>query len=448
MSTSTKTVAVRAAALLFAVAVFEGCVSTDTETGNAINDLRYGDGTVAVKWSGDLATNSTYSTALGEVEAGRVDMLLGKHQSSQQWFRTAVERTMDRNEAQPQIKLGDVGNTVLASTITDDRTREYAISPYELNMALEYAILTEEFCGMREDALVDCRLAAYVMDNLAETYGADVAKEAENTSTNAAVSSVYQEQAAALDEVIAKTRNSWENPLLWWLTGVLFEASGDKEAASQSYMRAKALKPENTIFAEDALKVRTRKSPASGLAKLVVVCGEDFISERKSLKIPVPVYTAMSIDIPMYEDKAYTPKTIMISVDGAAPTQAELALNVQSLAYRDLREHLPGIITRNITRALVQAGAQAAVNITGNRYAKLAVLAMNAVASAVRSSDIRCWRTLPMSEQVWRNDSLKPGKHRLDINFGYGYGSVSTEVTLKAGQTAIIYVNSKEPKKQ
>ena len=77
------------------------------------------------------------------------------------------------------MKLSDWGNTALSSTVTDDRTRQYYLPPYEINLALEYGIIAQLFAGRRDDALIDARLSIYVQDTLAETCGADLAKEPE-----------------------------------------------------------------------------------------------------------------------------------------------------------------------------------------------------------------------------------------------------------------------------
>ena len=106
------------AASAFALA---GCVSVDTDAAGAIEAMKRGDFAAAEEWSVDLA-DSHYSKNLGMVEAGRVSMLSGDFVKADSWFRRGVDTAVDRKEQNPKIKLGDVGNTVLASTITDDRT--------------------------------------------------------------------------------------------------------------------------------------------------------------------------------------------------------------------------------------------------------------------------------------------------------------------------------------
>ena len=429
--------------LLLLASSFCGCVSVQEKALAARQELVGGDAAHALAWADDLALDSSYSKNLGAVEAGRVRLLTGDFSGAETWFRQAVDSAVDRNERAPKIKVGDVGNTLLASTVTDDRTREYYLAPYELNLALEYAILTQALNGRREDALVDARLAVYVQDNLAETYGADVQKgvAGSDAKANQSASSASATQTAQLVEMMAASRNSWENPVLWWLTGVLFEADGAMDMAWQSYRKARAVCANNAVFARDAARADAeRPTPARGRAKLVILYEEGFVPLRESLKIPVPLYTGFGIDIPMYQKAdrvAYRPNEVAIS--GATNlVRAAPALDVRALAARDLSEQLPGVILRNITRAAVQAGAQAAANAAGNEYAQLAVFIVNLCITAAREADTRSWATLPDGQQVWSEDDMAPGTYQLGVNVNGR--TISTPVTLAPNETKILWL--------
>ena len=418
-----------------------GCVSVDEDARAAREAVRAGAPAQAVAWAETVAAESVYSKSLGTVEAGRLALLAGDSAKAERWFRAAVDSAVDRKESSPDIKLGDVGNTALAATVTDDRTRTYYLAPYEINLALGYGILAELMNGKREDALVDARLAVYIQDSLAKTYGADLQKAAASSDAQAtsAGARVCADQSAALREMMAATRNSWENPVLWWLTGALFEADGETEMAGQSYRKAAACRPDNPVFAKAAARADANvRTPARGCAKLLVLYEEGLVPQREALKIPVPIYTAMSIDIPTYGDKtAYRPNAVAISgvtnLVAAAP-----ALDVRALAARDLDERLPGVVVRNITRAAVQAGAQAAVNASGNEYAQLAVFAANAVVSAVRRADTRSWVTLPDGQQVWSEDAMPPGAYKLGV--AVNGRTISVPVTLAAGDVKLVWI--------
>lgn len=427
------------AALTLSLA-FSGCLSLDEEARAARAALDTAESSAAVRWSEELANESSYSQNLGLVEAGRVRLLRGETAAAETYFRRAVDSAVDRKEKEPKIKLGDVGNTLLASTLTDDRTRQYYLAPYELNLALQYGILAQLFNGRREDALVDARLAVYLQDSLAKTYGADVGTKpkGDDAKANRAANGVYAREHARMEALMAGTRNSWENPALWWLTGVLFEMDGDLEMAWQSYRKAHAVLPENPIFSADAMRADVGvRMPREGNSRLVVIYEEGFVPMREALKVPVPIYTGMAIDIPVYRSTAYSPNAV--SVSGAEKLVAAApAVNVRALAARDLDEHLPGIILRNVTRAAVQAGAQAAVNANGNEYAQIAMFVGNAVISALRSADTRSWVTLPDGQQVWQETAMKPGEYQLGVSVNGR--TVTVPVALKPGETRIVWI--------
>ncbi len=426
---------------VLALAVFAGCVSVEEDARAAREAIRAGTPAAAVAWGEDLAINSTYSKNLGTVEAGRLALLAGDAGKAEQWFRAAIDSAVDRKENTPDIKLGDVGNALLAATVTDDRTRDYYLAPYEINLALGYGILAELMDGKREDALVDARLAVYIQDSLAKTYGEDLEKSSASSDAQAtsAGAGICANESAALQEMMASTRNSWENPVLWWLTGALFESDGEMEMAAQSYRKAAACRPDNPVFVSATARAdRGVRTPERGRAKLLVLYEEGLVPQRESLKIPVPIYTAMSIDIPTYGDKtAYQPNRVAISgltnLVAATP-----ALDIRALAARDLSERLPGIVIRNITRAAVQAGAQTAVNAAGNEYAQLAVFAANAVVSAIRRADTRSWVSLPDGQQVWSEDAMVPGSYQIGVTVNGR--TVTVPITLGADDVKLVWI--------
>ncbi len=415
-----------------------GCFSVDSAAAEARKALLQGDMPRVCAWAEELATNSSYSAALGYVEAGRARFLAGDFAASESWFRRAIDSSVKRSESGPRINLTDVGNTALAATVTDDRTRQYTLGAYELNLALQYGILAEVLNNKYEEALVDSRLAIYVQDTLAEKLGGDlVAPSSSTNQSELAAQNICEGQDAALDDLIAGTRNSWENPVLWWLTGILFETNGELDFAQQSYRKAHAIRPENTLFAADAARFAVGKPqqrlPKKGKARIVVLYDAGLVPMRESLKVPVPIYTGMAIDIPVYREKRTTYGTLQ--VDGS---QGSLGLDVTALAARDLKEQLPGIVTRNVTRAAVQAAAQAAVNNAGNEYAQIGVFAANAIISALRRADTRSWLTLPAQTQVATVEDITPGAYALKLTTVHGV--TTFECTLKADETRLIYV--------
>lgn len=429
----------RLTAFAAACLLLSGCLSYDQEAANAVAAIACGDASSALKWSTDLA-DSSRSSRLGVVETGRIAMLAASNTLSEACFRHAIDSAIDHKEKDAVIKLGDAVGTAMAATVTDDWSMEYYLSPYEINLALEYGILAQLFNGKREDALVDARLACYVQDRLGDEYGADLKKKGEGSENREEIDRIVGEQNQALNEMIAATRNSWENPVLWWLTGVLFEADGDWEAAGQSYRRAGTTGSGNPFFEADMRRAGAAlRTPAPGRAKLVVVYEDGFVPRRAALKIPLRIYATMSIDIPTYLNiGAYAPHTITFC-GSRGPQSAALGLNVRSLAGRTLSESMPGIITRNVTRAAVNVGIQAAGRSSNNDYVKLGAEVVNLVMIATRQADTRSWVTLPDAQYVWCDGDMAPGDYQLAVTID-GVPS-SVPVSLSAGGTTVLWIS-------
>lgn len=436
----------RLAAFAALCLLLAGCLSYDQGAANAVAAVGRGDAASALKWSEDLA-DSSRSSRLGVVETGRISMLAGSNTLAEACFRKAIDAAIDHQEKDPVIKLGDAAGTAMAATVTDDWSIEYYLSPYEINLALEYGILAQLFNGRREDALVDARLAIYVQDKLGDEYGADLKKREETggqgdpEKTRGEVDRIVGEQNVGLNEMIAATRNSWENPVLWWLTGVLLEADGDWEGAGQSYRRAGTTGAGNPFFEADMKRVDTGlRTPTAGKSKLVVIFEDGFVPRRAALKIPLRLYATMSIDIPTYQNVgAYAPRTVLFAGSKGA-TPAALGLNVRSLAGRTLSEAMPGIITRNVTRAAVNVGIQAAGRASGNNYVKLGAEIANLIMVCAREADTRTWVTLPEAQYVWCDGDMVSG----DYQFGVTVDGVSSTVpvSLAAGETKLMWISN------
>ena len=422
-----------------------GCLSYDQGAANAVAAIGRGDVASALKWSEDLAESSR-SSRLGVVETGRISMLAGSNTLAEACFRKAIDAAIDHKEKDPVVKLGDAAGTAMAATMTDDWSIEYYLSPYEINLALEYGIVAQLFNGRREDALVDARLAVYVQDKLGDEYGADLKKREEGGEmrdegkTKGEVDRIVGEQGQALNEMIAATRNSWENPVLWWLAGILMEADGDWEGAAQSYRRAGTTGAGNPFFEADMNRADTGlRTPSAERAKLVVIFEDGFVPRRAALKIPLRIYATMSIDIPTYTGVgAYVPRSVSFA-GSKGSTPAALGLNVRSLAGRTLSEAMPGIIVRNVTRAAVNVGIQAAGRASGNDYVKLGAEIANLIMVCARDADTRSWVTLPEAQYVWCDGDMAPGDYRFGVTVD-GISSV-VPVSLAAGETKLLWIS-------
>lgn len=433
-----------------------GCVSTNSSVDRSLGSLRVGDDPVALQWSEDLK-HSFYSKKLGLLETGRVRMLSGDFVGSSTNFGAVIDSVIERTENGPVIKVGDVGANVMAGTVTDDRTRAYNVPPYEFVEALHYQILNDIFMGKRDDALVEGRRAVFAQDAIADKYGKDLAVQ-NSGGTNSVALGKVNDQMKAMDPVIELTRCSYENGLVWYLCGVLFELDHDQADASLSFRKSWELLPGNPYVLKDFLRlIRTQDQEAykkaverSGVdpktlvkpdSEIILLFDENFVPQRQSVKIPIPVpgvNTLTSADFPMYVAPAYAPMAVEIRENGQSLGVSALALSVQSLAYRDLKEKMPGIVVRNVTRIGTRVAAQAVAN-NANDYAKYGVMLFNAASALINRADTRAWYTLPMSTQLYRG-GVAPGSHTLELrNPVTGY-TLQIPVSVAQGETRLIWV--------
>ncbi|MFA6174330.1 MAG: hypothetical protein WC334_06090 [Kiritimatiellales bacterium] len=439
-----------------------GCATHSQNAGMAITKLKTGDTDTALRWSEKLK-QSTFSKDLGYLESGRVKMLSGDFAGSRADFATEIDKVLEETETGPAIRAGSIGSTLAASTVTDDTLREYQLSPYELIQLLHYQTLNYFFSGDPEGAGVEMRRTVFAQDAIAEKYSGEIEKAQEHASANQAKAmDTVQAKMAAMGPALERTSSSYENGLAWYFCGLVFEKQGDAANASLCYRKAWELAPGNTCVLKDFLRMlRTQDQQAfNGLAaqnnvnvnsltrsstEIVVLYEDSMISQRQAEKIPVPIpdfrgaIILVSIDFPFYYDAAYMPKPLTIEDGGTVLGTTEPAAYLQSLAYRDLKDKMPGIVVRNVTRAATKVIAQEVANNRNDDLVKFGMMAINAVSSLASTSDTRAWYSIPMVTHLYRGP-ISPGAHTLQFR-NTATGSIFTvPVTVTDGETRLVWI--------
>lgn len=443
---------------LVALLATVGCVSTNPGVDRALSGLRAGNDPVALAWSEKLK-HSTYSRELGFVETGRVRMLSGDFLGSSTNFAAAIDTVIEETESGPVFKLGDAGATVMAGTITDDRTRPYHLPAYEFIHALQYQMLNHLFLGQRDAATVEARRAVFAQDQIAEKYGKEVEEARVQAASGQSANSmgVVEGRMQEMAPVIEMTRSSYENGLAWYLSGLLLEEDKDQANAALAYRKAWELIPGNPYVQKDFLRtLRTQDfeafktlaaqagTDAAALARapteLVVIVEEGFVPQRHSMKVPLPIGSAVvSVDFPFYQDPAHIPMAVEVMENGRSCGLSALALSVQSLAYRDLKEKMPGVVVRNVTRATTRIVAQEAARNAGNDGVQAAIFLATAVATAINKADTRAWYTLPTVAHLYRG-ACQPGEHTIELRNQTNGFVTRFPVKVAEGETRLVWV--------
>ena len=375
---------------------FCGCRTSYQEAVAARQDVMFGPGNYARERATKMA-NSTVNRKLGSLELGRLKMLEGDFSGSSEVLGSQLEELFDETNEGPVLKKGQIAGNILAGTVGDDRAIPYELPAFELLFGLQYQALNALALGTPDNARVFLRRATSVQEQLKE--------ELERPQDGASGSTTDDKQNAqnastASDQITAKlapvadmVRASYENALAWYLMGLFYSKENDASNAAIAYREAGRINPAILPF--------TNPVPGAG-QDVIVVYEEDLVDIQEPLKIPLPFGgTIWSVDFPVYGAPPHTPAQIAVEVGGAVTATCVPVVNVQALAYRNLKDRIPGVATRNVTRAAVKIAAQQVVNHinTGNSYANLAlragVFAFNAFSTVITEADTRGWQTVP-----------------------------------------------------
>lgn len=440
--------------------ILTGCTTYSENARMAMSRLKQGDSSYALNWSEKLKTKPR-NHSLGSMESGRIRMLAGDFKGSRSEFEAEIDRVIEETESGPVFRVGSAGSMLLASTFADDTVRKYELSPYEIIQLLHYQTLNYILCGDVDGAEVEMRRTVAAQDAIADHYAKEIQEDqekarAEQVEAIAAVQTTLDE----LEPTLERTRSSYENGLAWYFCGVLFEKQADEANAALCYRKAWELAPTNQCIRTDFLRMlRTQdlqlfselvestatdsNSLTRGTTEVIVLYEESLISQRRTRKIPVPIpdfdkaVTLISIDIPFYNDPAYEPYPLTLSSGGSVLGTTEPAVYLQSLAYQDLKEKMPGIVVRNITRAATKVGTQYAVSSYNDDLFSILMMVFNASTSIAATSDTRAWYSIPMVSHVYRG-SIAAGVHSLQ--FDLAGSAITVPVSVADGETRLVWI--------
>ena len=442
--------------------VSSGCATHSQNAGMAISRMKAGDTAAALRWSEKLK-QSVFSKDLGYLESGRIKMLSGDFAGSRADFAAAIDKVIDETENGPVIRVGSIGSTVAASTVADDTVRNYELSSYEIIQLLHYQALNYLFSGDPEGASVEMRRTVFAQDAIAEKYSKEIAKaQATSNANQVKAMNAVQAKMANMGPVLERVSSSYENGMAWYFCGLVFEKQGDAANAALCYRKAYELAPGNACILKDFLRMlRTQdqqafdglvvqynvdvKSLVRSPAEIVVLYEESVISERKAEKIPIPIpdfrgaITLVAADFPVYTDPAYTPVPLVLADGGADIGTTEPAVYLQSLAYRDLKDKMPGVVVRNVTRAVTKVAAQQVANNRNDDLMKIGMMAINAASSLATTADTRAWYSIPMVTHLYRGP-LSAGTHTLECRNPVSGKTFTIPVSVADGETRLVWI--------
>jgi hypothetical protein len=319
--------------------------------------------------------------------------------------------------------IGIVG-TYLINVSLNDRTRRYDGQDYEkvflsARLALDHVLLNNF-----EHARVEMK-KTFEREKLIESFReheylqikAESEKQGISFSTDELGNGGYPVNDLDSPEIRA-LKNGYQNAFAHYLSGYFFEMNGEYSLAAPGYRNALALRPDSKLIRDKVNKVGQAK-PGPRQADVLFVVESGFAPAWKTVRVKMPVRTKegtmiqhLSFPILAPDHNVFVPPSLRV---GEKTLTVETIINVNALAYRQLKDQLPGIIARAVFRAVSHAqGRAASIAAQRNEAAKRQKKGKKPKktygkpddgsehADFLEQADERSWRTLPSQLAIAR----------------------------------------------
>lgn len=383
---------------------------------------------------------------LDNFEKGRV-AILNQDYSNGKAFLEKSDQAVRVEQEKATISLSDTATSV-GSLAVNDNLNIYRPADYELGFLHLYLGLTYVHSNDLEGALVEMRRANQVQEQARKD------REAQLESAQKEMAS--QGLSPNLGSILAnypdagKTLQSVQNGYLFYLSALLYEASGDINSAYVDYRRALAVSPDNQDVIDGTKRAAKRLGMSqdlsllekrygkvqplpNGKSRVIVIAEQGVVKALDGWKQALPIFDSKggtawySMALPYYRD---TPKQTFAPLQLNQQTMdSEVLVDVDAMAARDLTERMPALILRQALRVVAkeQLRRQAAKDDVGN-------LLFNVWNTLTEQPDTRSWLTLP--EQVnSASRVVSPGKQVLTV------GGQDYSFDVAQGRTVLVWLS-------
>lgn len=231
---------------------------------------------------------------------------------------------------------------------------------------------------------------------------------------------------------VVDLRNSYQSAFGHYLAGFVYEQAGESSLAAAGYRQAIELRPDVKSL-QDALSgldARARKrTPKSTDVLLVIEAGK--IPQKTSTTIPLPVPTHNGLVIvptsfPSLTPPVPNPLPTSITVNGKA-VDVSVITSYDSMARRELKDSMPGVITRGTIRAIAKGVINSEMQSRAGIFGSILSTILTTV---TEKADTRTWSSLPSHVAVARLD-LAPGKYTIDV------GGLASEIEVTGAHSLV-----------
>jgi hypothetical protein len=395
------------------------------------------------------------SYALSLLEKARLEYLAGNNEYSQQDF-FQVYQLLQKAQQAAKIELSR-GVENLSAMLSNDNAVRYDIPLYEQSMLHSYQALNYLQQKDLSGALVEIRRANLVQhqalkENIDSTYRAKNKLENDHLSISGLANN-YPDMST----VIGKIKNGFQNAYTFYLSGVIYEAAGQLNDAYIDYKKALEIYPNNSYLQLDVWRLAnilhmtddirlyeeqfsqeiTLYNNKVNQGQIFVIAENGIVAAKQEKAINLPVYTRhnemrfYSVALPSYENHLNVYSPIALEYQGKSYHAQEI-VRVQSLAAKQLKDQLPMIIARQISRLVAKEELRQQMQRKGGDLGNIFASLYN---MATEKADTRSWSTLPDSIQIMRLN-LASGTHQL--KFSVNGINETIDAAIEANKTTLI----------
>ena len=358
---------------------------------------------------------------LYNLERGELLRMDRRYEDSTNAFLLAdikVKEWEETAKANPSKLMGTVGAALIS-----ERLKNYEGQDYEKVWLTTRLAMNRVALGDFENARVDIkrtheREAIIAEFRSKETLAAEEEAKSKGAAAGGKELNGYPVETLNDPEVLA-LKNGYQNALSHYLAGFMYEVLGESGLAAPGYRKAIELKPETGVLEEGLRGLDNRTSFTWKRRQrmtdvlFVVEAGDAPARKPKAFTIPVPTGRGMvtaSISYPVIEPST-DPLLTTLSAAGT-DLKLEKVVDVNVMARRALKDEMPGMVLRGVTRAIAKGVMQNELQKGGGLVGGL----IGAVASAATEvADDRMWRMLPGRVYIARG-YLPPGEHVVTVN--------------------------------
>lgn len=401
--------------------------------------------------------NNSYYLSL--LEKARLEFLAGNNQQSQKHFEQ-VFKHIQASQLAAKIELSR-GVENIAAVMSNDNAIRYDIPLYEQGMLHSYQALNyiaqEDLSG----ALVEIRRANLVQEQALLANADSIYSYHKRMAAQGLSDDELNRHYPSMKNTIGNIKNGFQNAYTFYLSALLFEASGQKNDAYIDYKKALEIFPTNPFLQQNVWRLAnylsmhddvellktmlpediTKSINRANQGRIVFVIENGIVASKQEVAVNLPISTRRntmrfySVALPSYQNQIVNYSPLRLEYKGKYIQSAEI-VRLQSLAAKQLKDELPVIVSRQIVRLIAKEKVRQQLERKngelGNVFASLYNLASE-------KADTRSWSTLPDSVQIMEVDFPK-GEHQFLLNIN-GINQ-QIDATVNTNRITLIKVNA------